>query len=316
MRRLDCPGTESQDAGKTAACEGCPNQRICATAPKGPDPDLEAITSNLKDVRHRILILSGKGGVGKSTVTAQLARALAREPSRQVGVLDVDICGPSQPQMLGVAGEGLHSSQLGLAPVIAGEQDNLSIVSVGFLLEDESDAVIWRGPRKNALVKKFLRDVQWDRLDYLLVDTPPGTSDEHLALAQLVAPITGAILVTTPQEVAWQDVRKEIDFCRKTRIPLLGIVENMAGFVCPQCHVPASIFDAGEAAGGTGRVRQWAEQHGVPLLASVPIDPRIGMACDEGEELGEDLPAHQAYEKIAHHLVATLDGHQADAMRA
>lgn len=273
---------------------------------------MEAIARNLSGVRHRILILSGKGGVGKSTVTAQLARALAQEPSRQVGVLDVDICGPSQPQMLGVEGEGLHSSQLGLAPVIAGEQDNLSIVSVGFLLEDESDAVIWRGPRKNALVKKFLRDVQWDRLDYLLIDTPPGTSDEHLALAQLVAPITGAILVTTPQEVAWQDVRKEIDFCRKTRIPLLGIVENMAGFVCPQCHVPATIFDAGVGEGG--RVKRWAEEHGVPLLASIPIDPRIGMACDEGEALGNDLPAHQAYERMAHQLITTLD--RTDATQA
>lgn len=229
-------------------------------------------------------------------MTAQLARSLAASPELQVGVLDVDICGPSQPQMLGVSEEGLHSSQFGLVPVLAGENDNISVVSVGFLLEGEADAVIWRGPKKNSLVKKFLRDVQWETLDFLLIDTPPGTSDEHLALAQLISPITGALLVTTPQEVAWQDVRKEIDFCRKTAIPILGIVENMAGFICPKCSSPSELFS------GNG-VRQWAKEHGVPILASVPIDPRVGMACDEGEAIPEDSPVHACYNRLAESLV-------------
>lgn len=294
--RIDCPGTQSESAGKSAACAGCPNQTICATTPKGPDLDLPMIASNLSGVKHCILILSGKGGVGKSTVTAHLARALASSADLQVGVLDVDICGPSQPQMLGVAEEGLHSSQFGLIPVLAGENDNISVISVGFLLSEESDAVIWRGPKKNALVKRFLRDVQWDKLDFLLIDTPPGTSDEHLALAQLISPITGALLVTTPQEVAWQDVRKEVDFCRKTRIPILGIVENMAGFVCPKCSTPSELFCGGP-------VRKWAVEHEVPIFASIPIDPRVGMACDEGTSLPPDSPVHAHYNGLAEALV-------------
>jgi Mrp family chromosome partitioning ATPase len=242
-------------------------------------------------VRHRILILSGKGGVGKSTVTAHLARALACDPDRQVGVLDLDICGPSQPQMLGVSGERMHSSQFGITPVLT-EEGNLAVVSVGFMLQDESDAVIWRGPKKNALVKQFLKDVQWEETDFLLIDTPPGTSDEHLAIAQLISPITGAILVTTPQEVAWQDVRKEIDFCRKTNIPILGIVENMAGFVCGHCHLQSEIFSG-------GAVQQYSEKHQIPVLVSMPIDPRMGMACDVGEQLSEDSPLLKLYMQLS-----------------
>lgn len=257
------------------------------------------IAESLQDVQHRILVLSGKGGVGKSTVTAQLARALAQDPSRQIGVLDVDICGPSQPQMLGLQGETLHASQQGLTPVIGGEHGNLAVVSVGFLLQSEEDAVIWRGPKKNALVKQFLRDVQWERLDYLLVDTPPGTSDEHLALAQLVAPITGAVLVTTPQEVSWQDVRKEIDFCRKTHIRILGIVENMSGFECPRCRGRSDVF-------ARGAVTAYAREHGIPILACIPLDPRVGMSCDDGVALPAGSPVLAAYGELVHNLERVL----------
>jgi Mrp family chromosome partitioning ATPase len=270
------------------------------TAPKGTDPDIALITENLSGVKHRILVLSGKGGVGKSTVTAQLARLLAQDEDKQVGVLDVDICGPSQPQMLGVTDESLHVSQLGLSPVISGENGNLSIVSVGFLLKDEFDAVIWRGPKKNALIKRFLRDVRWESLDYLLIDTPPGTSDEHLALAQLIAPITGAIVVTTPQEVAWQDARKELDFCRKTNIRILGIVENMAGFICPHCRESSEIFEG-------SAVRKYAEKNGIQMLACIPIDPRVGMACDGGEIIPAGSLAAQHYEELARNVLSQLD---------
>lgn len=293
---LDCPGTTSEQAGKAEACAGCPNQNICATTPKGPDPDLERITENLTNVKHVILILSGKGGVGKSTVTAQLGRALAHNPDLQVGILDVDICGPSQPQMLGVLDETLHPSQFGLAPVITGVNENLVIVSVGFLLEWEDDAVIWRGPKKNALIKQFLRDVQWESLDYLLVDTPPGTSDEHLALVQLIKPVTGAILVTTPQEVAWQDVRKEIDFCHKTKIPILGIVENMSGYVCRKCHKPSEIF-TGDA------VHRYCEATNIPVLATIPLDPTIGISCDDGIDLSANDQVNTIYLDMAKRVV-------------
>lgn len=240
--------------------------------------------------------------MGKSSVTAHLARSLAvtADATLQIGILDVDICGPSQPQMLGLPEERMHTSQFGFAPVVSDEFGNVSVVSVGFLLEGETDAVIWRGPKKNALVKRFLRDVQWEEMDFLLVDTPPGTSDEHLALAQLISPITGAILVTTPQEIAWQDVRKEIDFCKKTGIPIIGIVENMAGFVCGHCHRPSEVFTSGS-------LREYTTHHGIPILASIPIDPTLGMACDRGERLPADSPLCGIYTDLASKIVAHVN---------
>lgn len=220
------------------ACAGCPNQSICATAPKGPDPDLPLIRARLAGVAHKLLVVSGKGGVGKSTFTAMLAHALAQSASVQVGVCDIDVCGPSMPRMMGAAaGETVHASASGWAPVYVA--DNLAVMSIQFLLPGPDDAVIWRGPKKNGLIKRFLRDVEWGGLDFLLVDTPPGTSDEHLSVASYLreSGIDGAVVVTTPQEVSLLDVRKEIGFCRKAAIPVLGLVENMSGFVCPNCQV-------------------------------------------------------------------------------
>jgi Mrp family chromosome partitioning ATPase len=166
-------------------------------------------------VKHKILVLSGKGGVGKSTVSAQLAFALAAK-GLEIGLLDVDICGPSIPQMLGLVGEEVHQSASGWSPVYI--QDNLGVMSIGFMLPSNDDAIIWRGPRKNGLIKQFLTDVDWGELDYLIIDTPPGTSDEHISIVQYLKAtnVDGAIIVTTPQEVAMADVRKEINFCKKT----------------------------------------------------------------------------------------------------
>ncbi|CAH2269971.1 jg9714 [Pararge aegeria aegeria] len=234
-----CPGTQSEDAGKASACAGCPNQNICASGvPAGPDPAVELIKNRLANVKHKILVLSGKGGVGKSTVTSLLGHGLAKlNPDLNIGILDADICGPSQPRVLGVRGEQVHNSGSGWSPVYV--TDNLSLMSIGFLLGSPDDAVIWRGPKKNGMIKQFLSEVDWGDLDYLLIDTPPGTSDEHLSLVQYLAGAgaTGAVLVTTPQEVALLDVRKEIQFCRKVGLPVLGVVENMALFVCPNCKV-------------------------------------------------------------------------------
>ncbi|KAL9089418.1 MAG: hypothetical protein Q9165_005739 [Trypethelium subeluteriae] len=295
-----CPGPESQLAGKGDACAGCPNQQICATAPKGPDPDIPVITSNLSGVKHKILILSGKGGVGKSTFTSMLAHAFATGSDTLVGIMDTDICGPSIPKMMGVEQETIHVSGQGWEPVWVTE--NLGVMSVQFMLPNRDDAVIWRGPKKNGLIKQFLKDVEWGELDYLFVDTPPGTSDEHLSVNALLkeSGVDGAVVVTTPQEVALLDVRKEIDFCRKAGIKVLGIIENMSGFVCPKCTKESQIFKA-----STGGARRLAKDVGIPYLGAVPLDPRIGMSCDFGESFFDsfpDSPACAALQEVMHNV--------------
>ncbi|XP_063842274.1 cytosolic Fe-S cluster assembly factor nubp1-like isoform X1 [Scylla paramamosain] len=297
----DCPGTNSQDAGKADACAGCPNQQVCASgAAAAPDPDLAVVRERLASVKNKVLVLSGKGGVGKSTVSAMLGRALALDDSKEVGILDIDICGPSQPRVLGAAEEKVHSSGAGWSPVYV--SDNLAVMSIGFLLNSADDAVIWRGPKKNGMIKQFLRDVDWGALDYLVVDTPPGTSDEHLSIVQYLsaAPPVAAVVVTTPQEVALLDVRKEITFCRKVNIPIIGLVENMTTFVCPKCKTKTAIFPA-----TTGGGPQLAEDTGVPLLGQLPLDPRVAQACDEGTNIltqEPDAAVTQAYKDIANKI--------------
>ncbi|PVI03502.1 cytosolic Fe-S cluster assembly factor NBP35 [Periconia macrospinosa] len=284
-----CPGPESTQAGVADSCAGCPNQKICASAPKGPDPDIPLITDRLSSVRHKILVLSGKGGVGKSTFSTLLSFAFASNPSLTIGLMDTDICGPSIPKMFGVEDETIHVSGEGWEPVWV--QDNLGVMSVQFMLPNRDDAVIWRGAKKNGLIKKFLSEVRWGDTDLLVVDTPPGTSDEHLSVNSFLktSGVDGAVLVCTPQEVALLDVRKEIDFCRKAKIPILGLVENMSGFVCPGCRYESQIFRA-----STGGGRKLAEDEGIPFLGSVPLDPRIGQACDYGESFLDAFPESPA----------------------
>uniref|UniRef100_A0A9J7Z7H6 NUBP iron-sulfur cluster assembly factor 1, cytosolic n=1 Tax=Cyprinus carpio carpio TaxID=630221 RepID=A0A9J7Z7H6_CYPCA len=320
-----CPGTSSDQAGKSSACQGCPNQNICASgAAKAPDPAIEEIRQKLTTVKHKILVLSGKGGVGKSTFSAHLSHALASDDSKEVALLDVDICGPSIPKIMGLEGEQVHQSGSGWSPVYV--EDNLAVMSIGFLLSSPDDAVIWRGPKKNGMIKQFLRDVDWGEVDYLIVDTPPGTSDEHLSIVQYLsgAGIDGAVIITTPQvlgsplllhfaatithekksssqqkqfwEVSLQDVRKEIRFCKKVKIPIIGVIENMSGFVCPKCKNTSQIFPP-----TTGGAQRMCEELNLPLLGSVPLDPRIGRSCDEGKSfLTEvpDSPAAVAYQNI------------------
>jgi len=280
-----CPGPESERAGTADSCAGCPNQAICASAPKGPDPDIPLITARLANIRHKVLVLSGKGGVGKSTFTTLLAHAFARDADATVGIMDTDICGPSIPKMLGVEAATIHVSASGWSPVWV--LDNLAVMSVQFMLPNRDDAVIWRGPKKNGLIKQFLKDVEWGPMDFLLVDTPPGTSDEHLSVNSFLkeSGVDGAVVVTTPQEVALLDVRKEIDFCRKAGIRVLGIVENMSGFVCPKCTHESQIFQA-----TTGGARALAAEMHIPFLGAVPLDPRIGMSCDYGESFFDAYP--------------------------
>lgn len=302
-----CPGPQSENAGKGDACEGCANQSTCESLRKGPDPDLPLINERLSGVKHKILVLSGKGGVGKSTFTSMLSWALAADPDVEVGAMDLDICGPSLPKMLGAEGESVHTSNSGWTPVYVA--DNLGMMSIGFMLPDEDSAIIWRGAKKNGLIKQFLKDVDWGNLDYLVVDTPPGTSDEHISVNSYLkeSGIDGALIVTTPQEVALLDVRKEIDFCRKANIKVLGIVENMSGFVCPSCQGKSQIFKP-----TTGGGEALAKELNVPFLGCVPLDPRIGRACDSGEsflDLYPDSPATEAILDVVDSLIDSLDEH-------
>lgn len=315
-----CPGTESEDAGKASACAGCPNQSTCASTPKGPDPDLPRIAARMSKVRRKILVMSGKGGVGKSTFTAQLGWACARDRKQQTAIMDIDICGPSIPTILGLGNNSIHASASGWSPVYV--SDNFCAMSIGFLLPSATSAVIWRGPKKNGLIKQFLLDVDWTGgleeeeeeeqqkqeenkhgeqakgnrqgsvLDYMLIDTPPGTSDEHLSIVSLLRDsggLDGAVLLTTPQEVSLQDVRKEISFCRKVSVPILGVVENMAGFVCPACHGRSDIFYP-----STGGAKALCEELNLRFLGSVPLDPRIGRCCDTGESFVDEFPESPA----------------------
>ncbi|CAI6012206.1 unnamed protein product [Closterium sp. NIES-65] len=282
----DCPGTGAEEAGKAAACAGCPNQQICATAPKGPDPDLAAIAQRLQAVKHVVLVLSGKGGVGKSTFAAQLAWHLAHQ-DKQVGLLDIDICGPSIPRLMGVEGEEIHASASGWSPVYV--DDRLGVMSIAFMLPHPDDAVVWRGPRKNSLIKQFLKDVDWGELDYLVVDSPPGTSDEHISAVQFLkaAHVDGAIVLTTPQEVSLMDVRKELSFCRKVGLNVLGVVENMACLQVPLSAVRFShhpTHTATSAATSAASVATEGASDTHASSASNTSDP-----AGEGE--GEDVTA-------------------------
>jgi len=229
------------------------------------EKEQEKINECMAHIKNTILVLSGKGGVGKSTVAVNISVELARQGIK-VGVLDVDIHGPSIPSMFGLEGKRLISDGENIIPVEF--SDNLSVISVGFLMEDRKDAVIWRGPMKYNIIKQFLSQVNWGDLDYLVVDCPPGTGDEPLSVAQLVGENASALVVTTPQRVSVDDVRKSITFCRELNLKMHGIIENMSGFVCPNCGETFDIFDSG---GG----ETLSKEMDVKFLGRVPIDPGI-----------------------------------------
>ncbi|KAG1774063.1 P-loop containing nucleoside triphosphate hydrolase protein [Suillus placidus] len=242
------------------------------------------VSRRLKSVKHIIIVCSGKGGVGKSSVSAQLALSLhASSPNARVGVLDVDLTGPSIPRMLGLDGHGVHQSSDGWVPVYADAlgdgEPRLACMSVGFLLKKKGDSVVWRGPKKNAMIRQFLSDVRWGELDYLVVDTPPGTSDEHLSLIEHLAPVhsrLSAVIVTTPQAVALLDAMKCLSFTRAVALPVLGLIENMSGYVCPCCGDVSNVFSTG---GGV----EMAIREGVPFLGSMPIDTELVTLLDAAE---------------------------------
>ena len=231
-------------------------------------------------------VLSGKGGVGKSSITTQLALTLSLS-GHSVGVLDVDLTGPSIPRLFGIENSKVTQAPGGWVPVTVHSANStvglgeLRCMSLGFLLRERGDAVVWRGPKKTAMVRQFLSDVFWGELDYLLIDTPPGTSDEHISLAETLlktaAPgqVKGAVVVTTPQAVATADVKKELNFCDKTGIQVIGVIENMSGFICPNCSECTNLF-------GSGGGQIMAQEFGVGFLGSVPIDPQFVIMVETG----------------------------------
>jgi len=248
------------------------------------------LRTRLCRIRRKVVVLSGKGGVGKSTVAVYLAVALLRADKR-VGLLDVDIHGPSIPTMLGLEGAPVEECKDGLRPV---DVHGLKVMSMGFLLPRQDETVIWRGPLKMSVIRQFLTDVAWGDLDYLIVDAPPGTGDEPLSVCQLLDRPDGAVIVTTPQHLALVDVRKAISFCRRLAVPVLGVVENMSGFICPHCHTLTPIFRSG---GG----RRIAEDTHVPFLGSIPVDPTIAAVCDDGTVFANaraDAPITQIVQEI------------------
>ncbi|XP_065065454.1 cytosolic Fe-S cluster assembly factor NUBP2 homolog isoform X1 [Rhopilema esculentum] len=256
----------------------------------------------LKDVKHIILVLSGKGGVGKSTVATQLSFGLIKM-GKKVGLLDLDLCGPSIPRMMNLKGRNVHQCSEGWLPVYPDDAKQLSVMSIEFLLQSQDDPVIWRGPKKNAMIKQFVKDVNWQQLDYLIIDTPPGTSDEHISIIEVLKEyhVDGAILVTTPQNVSTGDVRREITFCRKTKTNILGIVENMSGFICPHCSECTNIFSSG---GG----RSLAEHSGVPFLGEIPIDPNLSLCGEKGLQFDLDSsPSGNAVKIILQNLCKNIE---------
>jgi len=257
--------------------------------------DESKVTNNLRKIKHKILVLSGKGGVGKSTVSANLAVALSQK-GYEVGILDIDIHGPSIPKMLGVEDKKPGSSELGFTPVYY--SPNLKIMSMGFLLQDRDSPVIWRGPLKMSAIKQLLGDFDWGTLDYLVVDIPPGTGDEPLSIAQLIPSCDGAIVVTTPQDVALVSVRKSINFVKKMNISVIGIIENMSGFKCPHCGKSVDIFKTG---GGL----KASKDFNVPFLGKVPLDAQIVETGDSGEPFvvkNDGSDAAKAFVKIVENI--------------
>lgn len=251
-----------------------------------------AITRSLGKIKHKILVMSGKGGVGKSTVAVNLALCLAKK-GHKVGLMDVDLHGPDVCRMLNLTGSLMAPENPDdLIPPLT-YNDHLKVVSLEYMMKNRDDAIIWRGPLKIQAIRQFLSDMDWGELDYLIVDAPPGTGDEPLSVAQTMTGVQ-AVVVTTPQAVALADVRKSINFCKAVDMPIVGVVENMSGFVCPHCSETVDIFSKG---GG----EQTARDFDLPFLGRVPMDPRVVVAGDSGTPYlsgDDDSPAIKAFDAV------------------
>jgi ATP-binding protein involved in chromosome partitioning len=259
------------------------------------------LNENIRRIKHVFFVMSGKGGVGKSTVSANLALALATSGA-ETGILDIDIHGPNIPKMLNVEDAKVTGDNEGLIPVMV--PPRLKVMSMAFLLQDQDMPVIWRGPVKMGAIRQFLGDVKWGDLDYLIVDLPPGTGDEPLSIAQLIPKADGAIIVTTPQDVALLDSRKSVTFSRQLKLPVVGIIENMSGFVCPHCGEEIPLFK-------TGGGEKAANELDVPFLGRIPLDPEVVISGDAGVPIMISNPessAAKAFETIVEKVKKFAEG--------
>lgn len=289
--------TGSHECGSCSKTE-CPSKN---RQPEESDEEFlerQALTQRMCQIGEKLVVMSGKGGVGKSTVAANLAVSLSLAGKR-VGLLDVDIHGPSIPKLMGLDSNQIvvHDSEL-VPPEIG---DNLKVMSIGFLLSSNRDAVIWRGPMKYGVIRQFLKDVAWGELDYLIIDAPPGTGDEPLSVAQLIGQPARAVLVTTPQDLAIADVRRSVSFCERVSLPVAGIIENMSGLACPHCGGVVELFKSG---GG----ESLAKEMGVPFLGRIPIDPQIVACGDAGTPYIHrfaESPAAQAFRTVVDQILAS-----------
>jgi len=286
----------SDQCGKSCASQ----KSTCGSAQSAKAMQELAVTRALAKITNKILVMSGKGGVGKSTVAVNLALGLANRGHR-VGLMDVDLHGPDVCRMLDLTApleRGRSGGKL-LPPMQF--NDNLKVISLEYLMSDRDEAVIWRGPLKVQAIRQFIADIDWGDLDYLVVDAPPGTGDEPLSVAQIIKDVK-ALIVTTPQEVALADVRKSINFCRQVEIKVVGLVENMSGFLCPHCRESVEIFK-------TGGGEKTARDFDLPFLGRVPMDPRVVIGGDDGKPFlasGADSPATRAFTEVVANVEKSL----------
>lgn len=264
---------------------------------KAPDPDA-AVKAALGKIKNKLIVMSGKGGVGKTSVSVNLSLSLAKK-GYKVGIMDVDIHGPDVPRMLGMTGMLDIDQNRKLLPMKYSE--NLAAISIESLSLNKDDAIIWRGPVKHSAIRQFVGDVAWGDLDYLIIDSPPGTGDEPLTVAQIIKDAK-AVVVTTPQEVSLADVRKSISFCKTVKMEIVGVIENMSGMVCPHCHCEIELF-------GTGGGRKTADAAGLNFLGAVPFDSRMVACGDAGvsyQEKYADTPVTKAFAQVVDNIVARL----------
>ncbi len=275
---------------------GCASCVSALSAEAGLKRQDEAIAGSLGRIKRKLFVMSGKGGVGKSSVAVNIAAGLAQKGFK-VGILDVDIHGPSVPNLLNLRG-GIEASAGGDLLVPARYSDNLHVMSMDSLLRDKNTAVLWRGPRKTSAIRQFIADVDWGELDFLVIDSPPGTGDEHMTVLKTIPDVL-SVVVTTPQEIALADVRKALNFLQHAGGKILGLVENMSGLRCPHCGKEIDLFRKG---GG----RELADKYGIPFLGAVPLDPFAVVAADRGQPvvlMPEDCPAKQGFFKLVEAII-------------